>query len=203
VQGIGLYTDPAVIVPRSLIGELLFAGSLDPWLAQAPRTVLDLCTGSGAIAIQAAIVFEQAHVHGVEIESTAFALAQRNLALNDVTSQVTLFQGDLFAPVAGQRYDLIVSNPPYVNAESMAALPAEFQQEPALALAGGVDGMDIVRRIIDGAARQLNPQGLLVIEIGHEAAYFEAAFAHLHFTYLSVSAGDDLVVLIEAQDLIS
>jgi ribosomal protein L3 glutamine methyltransferase len=201
VQGIGLYTDPAVIVPRSFLGELLFAGSLDPWLSQAPRKVLDLCTGSGAIAIQAAIVFEHAHVHGVEIESAAFDLAQRNLVLNDLTHQVTFCQGDLYAPLAGQRYDLILSNPPYVNAASMATLPAEFKNEPALALAGGADGMDVVRRIIDRAAQHLSPHGLLVIEIGHEAAYFEAAYPLLRFTYLSVSAGDDLVVLIEAKDL--
>jgi ribosomal protein L3 glutamine methyltransferase len=201
VQGIGLYTDPAVIVPRSLLGEILFAGSLDSWLATEPRSVLDLCTGSGAIAIQAAVAFEYAQVDGVDIEATAFALAQRNIVLNDVASQVTIHQGDLYAPVAGKRYDIILSNPPYVNAESMAALPAEFLNEPALALAGGVDGMDLVRRIIAGAAQHLNPHGLLVIEIGHEAAYFEAAYPALRFTYLPVENGDDLVVLIEAKDL--
>jgi ribosomal protein L3 glutamine methyltransferase len=128
-------------------------------------------------------------------------LAQRNIVLNDVASQVTIHQGDLYAPVAGKRYDIILSNPPYVNADSMAALPAEFLNEPALALAGGVDGMDLVRRIIAGAAQHLNPQGLLVIEIGHEAAYFEAAYPALRFTYLPVETGDDLVVLIEAKDL--
>ncbi len=201
VQGIGLYTDPAVIVPRSLLGEILFSGSLDSWLAAAPQTVLDLCTGSGAIAIQAAIAFEHAQVDGVDIEPAAYALAQRNVFLNDVASQVTIHQGDLYAPVAGKRYDIILSNPPYVNADSMAALPAEYLYEPALALAGGADGMDIVRRIIDGAAQHLNPQGLLVIEIGHEAAYFETAYPALRFTYLPVEAGDDLVVLIEAKDL--
>ncbi len=201
VQGIGLYTDPAVIVPRSLLGEILFAGSLDSWLAAEPQSVLDLCTGSGAIAIQAAIAFEHAQVDGVDIEATAYALAQRNLVLNDVVSQVTIHQGDLYAPVAGKRYDIILSNPPYVNADSMAALPAEFLNEPALALAGGADGMDLVRRIIDGAAQHLHPHGLLVIEIGHEAAYFEAAYPALRFTYVPVEAGDDLVVLIEAKDL--
>jgi ribosomal protein L3 glutamine methyltransferase len=201
VQGIGLYTDPAVIVPRSLLGEILFAGSLDSWLAAEPRSVLDLCTGSGAIAIQAAIAFEHALVDGVDIEPTAYALAQRNIALNDVGKQVTVHQGDLYAPVAGKRYDLILSNPPYVNADAMAALPEEFRKEPALALAGGADGMDLVRRIISGAAQQLAPHGLLVIEIGHEAAYFEAAYPALRFTYVPVERGDDLVVLIEAKDL--
>ncbi len=207
VQGIGLYTDPAVIVPRSLLGEILFSGSLDSWLGDfehgEPSRVLDLCTGSGAIAIQAAIAFEHAQVDGVEIEPKAYALAQRNIVLNDVDSQVTLHLGDLFAPVAGRRYDIILSNPPYVNTDSMAELPAEYRNEPALALAGGADGMDIVRRIIDGAAQYLTPQGLLIIEIGHEAAYFEAAYPALRFSYLSVEAGDDLVVLIEAKDLIN
>jgi ribosomal protein L3 glutamine methyltransferase len=201
VQGIGLYTDPAVIVPRSLLGEVLFAGSLDSWLAAEPRSVLDLCTGSGAIAIQAAIAFENSQVDGVDIDHTAYTLAQRNIVLNDVASQVTIYQGDLYVPVAGKRYDIIMSNPPYVNADSMAALPTEFRHEPELALAGGTDGMDIVRRIIDGAAAHLNPQGLLVVEIGHEAAYFEAAYPDLHFTYLPVETGDDLVVLIEGKHL--
>ncbi len=201
VQGVGLYTDPAVIVPRSLLGELLFAGSLDSWLADEPRSVLDLCTGSGAIAIQAAIAFADAQVDGVDIEPSAFALAQRNIVLNEVGSQVTVHLGDLYTPVAGKRYDLIVTNPPYVNAASMTLLPAEYRNEPILALAGGGDGMDLVRRIIAGAAQHLNPNGLLVIEIGHEAAYFEAAYPALRFTYLSVAAGDDLVVLIEGKDL--
>jgi ribosomal protein L3 glutamine methyltransferase len=207
VQGIGLYTDPAVIVPRSLLGEILFAGSLDSWLHDfelgEPRSVLDLCTGSGAIAIQAAIAFEHAKVDGVDIEPAAYALAQRNIVLNDVTNQVSVHLGDLYAPVKGKRYDIIVTNPPYVNAASMAVLPAEYLNEPALALAGGVDGMDLVRRIIAGAPQHLNPNGLLVIEIGHEAAYFEAAYPALRFTYLSVAAGDDLVVLIEGKDLLA
>lgn len=199
VQGIGLYTDPAVIVPRSLLGEILFAGSLDSYLEREPTTVLDLCTGSGAIAIQAAIVFEHALVDGVDLCEAAILLAQRNIELNNVAAQVSVFAGDLYAPVAGKRYDLIVSNPPYVNTASMAALPAEFKSEPTLALAGGADGMDVVRRIMAGAAQHLNPQGLLVIEIGHEAAYFEAAFPTLRVTYLPVEAGDQLVVLIEAE----
>jgi ribosomal protein L3 glutamine methyltransferase len=201
VQGIGLYTDPTVIVPRSLLGEILFAGTLDSWITANPRSVLDLCTGSGAIAIQAAIAFEHAQVDGVDIEPSAYSLAQRNIVLNDVTSQVIVHLGDLYAPVTGKRYDLIVTNPPYVNAASMATLPAEYRNEPALALAGGKDGMDLVRRIIAGAPQHLNPNGLLVIEIGHEATYFEAAYPALRFTYLSVTAGDDLVVLIEGKDL--
>jgi ribosomal protein L3 glutamine methyltransferase len=201
VQGIGLYTDPTVIVPRSLLGEILFAGTLDSWITANPRSVLDLCTGSGAIAIQAAIAFEHAQVDGVDIEPSAYSLAQRNIVLNDVTSQVIVHLGDLYAPVTGKRYDLIVTNPPYVNAASMATLPAEYRNEPALALAGGKDGMDLVRRIIAGAPQHLNPNGLLVIEIGHEATYFEAAYPALRFTYLSVTTGDDLVVLIEGKDL--
>jgi ribosomal protein L3 glutamine methyltransferase len=201
VQGIGLYTDPTVIVPRSLLGEILFAGTLDSWITANPRSVLDLCTGSGAIAIQAAIAFEHAQVDGVDIEPSAYSLAQRNIVLNDVTSQVIVHLGDLYAPVTGKRYDLIVTNPPYVNAASMATLPAEYRNEPVLALAGGKDGMDLVRRIIAGAPQHLNPNGLLVIEIGHEATYFEAAYPALRFTYLSVTAGDDLVVLIEGKDL--
>ncbi len=201
VQGLRLLTDRRVIVPRSFIGEILEHDGLAPWLSDSVNTALDLCTGSGAIALQAALALGCESVDAVDIEPAALNLAQRNVALHGLKDVVTVYGGDLYAPVRGKKYDLILSNPPYVNAESMAQLPKEYLNEPDLALAGGADGMDIVRRIMDGAAQHLNEHGLLVIEIGHEAAFFEAAFPSLAFTYLPVAAGDDLVVLILAQDL--
>lgn len=201
VQGLKLHTDPNVIVPRSLIGELLENDGLAPWLTGDVNKVLDLCTGSGAIALQAAFAFGFPNVSAVDIAPAALALADKNVALHKLDGVVDVLEGDLYVPVQGQRFDVILSNPPYVNANSMDELPLEYRNEPALALAGGQDGMDIVRRIIAGAKAHLNPQGLLVIEIGHEAAYFEAAFPDLAFTYLPVKAGEDQIVLILEQDM--
>ena len=203
VQGLRLLTDPKVIVPRSLIGEVLENDGLAPWLGAPIESALDLCTGSGAIALQAALALGCERVDAVDIEPAAVALAKRNAALHGLQDVVCVHQGDLYAPAAlqGRQYGLIVSNPPYVNANAMAQLPKEYLNEPDLALAGGADGMDVVRRIMAGAKQHLTENGLLVIEIGHEAAYFEAAFPALAFTYLPVQAGDDLVVLVLAQDL--
>lgn len=201
VQGLRLLTDTQVIVPRSLLGEVLEHDGLAPWLMQPVSTALDLCTGSGALALQVAFALGCESVDAVDISAAAIDLAQRNVALHHMEGVVHVLTGDLYAPVAGKKYDLIVSNPPYVNADAMAELPAEYLREPTLALAGGSDGMDIVRRIVSGAAQHLAEHGLLVLEIGHEAAYFEAAYPSLAFTYLPVQAGEDLVVLILAQDL--
>jgi ribosomal protein L3 glutamine methyltransferase len=190
------YVDERVLIPRSFFGELL-AEQLAPWIADpnASLRVLDLCTGSGVIAIQAALAFENAQVDAIDVSPGVLEVAARNVTDYGLNNRVRLVQSDLFAKLKKERYDLILSNPPYVNAQSMAALPPEFTHEPALALAGGIDGMDIVRRILQGATQRLKRNGLLVLEIGHERAHFEAAFPQLEVTWLSVSAGDDQVLL--------
>jgi ribosomal protein L3 glutamine methyltransferase len=194
--GCKFYVDERVLIPRSFIGELL-EQQLAPWV-QAPAAVgnvLDLCTGSGVIAIQAAHAFEGAKVDALDISAGALEVAAHNVADYGLQNRVRLLQSDVFSALKKQRYDIILSNPPYVNTASMAALPAEFTHEPALALAGGADGMDVVRRILQGAATHLKRHGLLVLEIGHERAHFEAAFPKLAVTWLSVSAGDEQVLL--------
>jgi ribosomal protein L3 glutamine methyltransferase len=206
VQGVTLYTDPRVIIPRSLLGEILFSYGLDPYLTREPTRILDLCTGSGALAIQAAMVYENAKIDAVDIEPAAIELSKRNLALHQLDSQIQLYLGDLYhalpdAHASSGYYDIILSNPPYVNEASMQALPAEYRREPRLALAGGTDGMDCIRHIITNAKRYLAPHGLLVLEIGFEANYFQLAFPTLPCIYLPVTAGDDLIVLIHAADL--
>jgi ribosomal protein L3 glutamine methyltransferase len=190
------YVDERVLIPRSFIGELL-AEQLAPWVADpsAPLRVLDLCTGSGVIAIQAALAFEHAQVDAIDISPGALEVAARNVADYGLNNRIRLIESDLFAKLKKERYDLILCNPPYVNALSMATLPAEFMHEPELALAGGADGMDVVRRILQGASLRLKRSSLLVLEIGHERAHFEAAFPRLEMTWLSVSAGDDQVLL--------
>jgi ribosomal protein L3 glutamine methyltransferase len=194
--GCKFYVDERVLIPRSFIGELL-EQQLAPWVqdAAAVGSVLDLCTGSGVIAIQAAHAFENAKVDALDVSAGALEVAARNVADYGLQNRVRLLQSDVFSALKKQRYDIILSNPPYVNVQSMAALPAEFMHEPALALAGGADGMDIVRRILKGAAMHLKRHGLLVLEIGHERVHFEAAFPQLAVTWLSVSAGDDQVLL--------
>jgi ribosomal protein L3 glutamine methyltransferase len=190
------YVDERVLIPRSFIGELL-AQQLAPWIrdADTPLRVLDLCTGSGVIAIQAALAFANAQVDAIDVSADALQVAARNVQDYGLAPRIQLMESDLFAALKKQKYDLILSNPPYVNAQSMAALPAEFAHEPVLALAGGADGMDIVRRIVQGAAQRLKRSGLLVLEIGHERVHFEAAFPALEVTWLNVSAGDDQVLL--------
>ena len=200
-QGLAFETAPNVIVPRSFVGELLANGGIEQWLANTPARILDLCTGSGVIAIQAALAFDCHVVDAVDISPEALVLAQRNVAKHGLQNRVSVLDSDLFQALAGKKYDLILSNPPYVNAESMSALPAEYLHEPHLALAGGTDGMDIVRRMIAQAGDYLSDDGALVIEIGFEAPYFEAAFPALPFVYLPVTAGDDYVVFIAAKDL--
>jgi ribosomal protein L3 glutamine methyltransferase len=194
--GCKFFVDERVLIPRSFIGELL-AQQLAPWVPDpwAVNHVLDLCTGSGVIAIQAALAFENAAVDAADISAGALEVAARNVNDYGLGERVKPIQSDLFAGLKKRRYDLILSNPPYVNAQSMAALPPEFAHEPALALAGGTDGMDIVRQILAGAAQRLTAHGMLVLEIGHERGYFEAAFGALEVTWLSVSAGDDQVLL--------
>ncbi|MEK9720964.1 MAG: 50S ribosomal protein L3 N(5)-glutamine methyltransferase, partial [Quisquiliibacterium sp.] len=180
--GLRFRADPRAIIPRSLIVEALFEG-LDPWLNGCePRKILDLCTGSGSIAINAALKFESSQIDACDLSRDALALAQENVSDYCLDSRIRLLHGDLFTPVKNRQYDLILCNPPYVNASSMDTLPAEFLSEPRAALAGGQDGMDLVRKILAEAAAAMRRHALLVLEIGHETQNFEAAFGSLEFT---------------------
>ncbi|MCG5073550.1 50S ribosomal protein L3 N(5)-glutamine methyltransferase [Paraburkholderia tagetis] len=202
MHGVRFYVDERVIVPRSFIGELLEDG-LQPYVEdpEAVTAVLELCTGSASLAILAAHAFPNADVDAVDLSAPALEVAARNVREHGLDERIALFEGDLYAPLAERRYDVIITNPPYVNAESMQALPPEYRHEPEMALAGGADGMDIVRRIIGEARNWLTDEGVLVVEIGNERANVEAAFGGLELVWLSTSAGDDQVFLIQAADL--
>ncbi|MDR5738593.1 MULTISPECIES: 50S ribosomal protein L3 N(5)-glutamine methyltransferase [unclassified Caballeronia] len=202
MHGHRFYVDERVIVPRSFIGELLQDG-LQPYVADPDHVtrVLELCTGSGCLAILAAQAFENADIDAVDISADALAVARRNVDDYGLQDRVTLHEGDLYAPLSGARYEVIITNPPYVNAGAMQSLPAEYRHEPELALAGGEDGMDIVRRIVRDASKWLTEDGVLVVEIGNERANVEAAFGGLDLVWLSTSAGDDNVFLVQAADL--
>ena len=202
MHGLRFYVDERVIVPRSFIGELLEDG-LEPYVADPDEVsaVLELCTGSGCLAILAAHAFPNADVDAVDISAAALEVAHVNVSDYALDDRVALFEGDLFAPLPERRYDVIIANPPYVNQASMDALPAEYRHEPELALAGGEDGMDVVRRIVKEARNWLTDDGLLVVEIGNERANVEAAFGGLDLVWLTTSAGDDTVFLIQAGDL--
>ena len=201
LHGQRFLVDERSIVPRSLIAELL-DHALDPWLAGEPASIADICTGGGSLAVLAAQRWPQAAVSAVDLSASALELARANVRLHGLEQRVRLLHGDLFEPCgAGERFDLVLCNPPYVNARSMAALPPEFRHEPELALAGGDDGMDLVRRLLDQAAAHLRPGGVLVVEIGHERAHFESAFPGLPVVWLPVSSGDDAVFLVEAAAL--
>lgn len=196
------YVDERVIIPRSFIAELLQA-SLSPWVAEPDDIyqALDLCTGSGCLAILLAHAFENANIDACDISLPALEVAHRNVANYDLTDKINLIHSDLFAQLDGKHYDLIISNPPYVKAESMASLPEEYLHEPEVALAGGVDGLDVIRSIIRDAARYLTKNGLLILEIGHNRDAFEKTFPQLPCTWLETSAGDQFVVMIKCGDL--
>lgn len=202
MHGLRFYVDERVIVPRSFIGELLQDG-LQPYVEDPEQVsaVLELCTGSASLAILAAHAFPNADIDAVDISAPALEVAARNVHEHDLDERIALFEGDLFTPLPERRYDVILTNPPYVNATSMQSLPAEYRHEPEIALAGGADGMDIVRRIIAEARRWLSDEGVLVVEIGNERMNVEAAFGGLDLVWLSTSAGDDNVFLIQAADL--
>ncbi|HEX7935051.1 MAG TPA: 50S ribosomal protein L3 N(5)-glutamine methyltransferase [Paraburkholderia sp.] len=202
MHGFRFHVDERVIVPRSFIGELLQDG-LQPYVEDPEQVggVLELCTGSGCLAILAAHAFPNADIDAVDLSAPALEVASRNVTDYKLDDRIALFEGDLYAPLAERRYDVIISNPPYVNAASMQELPAEYRHEPEMALAGGADGMDIVRRIIANARNWLTDDGVLVIEIGNERQHVEAAFGGLNLVWLSTSAGDDNVFLIQAADL--
>lgn len=198
------YVDERVIVPRSFIAELLHEG-LAPWVMDAEDVtrVLDLCTGSGCLAILAALAFPHAKVDAVDLSGDALDVARRNVADYGLDDRIELVESDLFAGLTGCRYDVIVSNPPYVNAESMAALPPEYLAEPTLALGSGEDGLDATRQILRQAKAHLNPGGLLVVEIGHNRDALETAFPALPFTWLDTSGGDQFVFLLRREELVS
>ena len=202
LQGVPFFVDERVIVPRSLIAEPLADGTLDAWLTGHTRHVLDLCTGNGSLAVLAALAWPEVQVVGSDVSAAALQVAQRNVQRHGLQERITLVQGDGLSAGPG-RVDLILCNPPYVNRNAMNMLPPEFRAEPALALDGGSDGMDFVRGLIGEAAGHLGDQGLLVLEIGHERAHFEAAFPHLAAVWLPTSAGDDQVLLLTRESLVS
>ena len=200
LQGVPFTVDERVIVPRSLIAECLAEGTIDFWLSEATHDVLDLCTGNGSLAVLAAMAWPEVRVTGADLSADALAVAQINVARHALNDRITLCQGDGLAAVAGQRFDLILCNPPYVNAQSMAELPPEFRAEPEMALSGnlqgGSDGMDFIRVLLKAASAHLREHAVLVLEIGHERPHFEAAFPTLDVVWLPTSAGDDQVLLV-------
>ncbi len=204
LQGLPFYVDRRAIVPRSFIAELIVQGSIDPWLSPHTQQVLDLCSGNGSLAVLAALAWPEVSVCAADISADALAVARINVDRYGLQERITLLQSDGLNHCPGP-WDLIVCNPPYVNAHSMAALPAEYRAEPALALAGGCDGMDFIRALLQRLRQQpavlRHPDGVLVLEIGHEREHFEAAFPHLEPLWLSTSAGDDQVLLLSAQAL--
>lgn len=202
--GVPFYCNEQSIVPRSWIAELITEGALEPWLPADGRA-LDLCTGNGSLAVLLALSCPDIHVSACDISAPALAVAARNLDRHGLSSHVELFHGDLWSPLPDpndeNRFDLIICNPPYVNAASMRNLPAEYHAEPALALAGGEDGMDLIRKIIANAPDYLSERGALVLEIGNEVEHFHKAFPQIPVIWMDVSAGNEQVLLIQAEDL--
>jgi len=200
LQGVPFYVDERVIIPRSLIAELLVDESIDPWLSETTRRVLDLCTGNGSLAILAAMAYPEVVIDAADISSDALAVAEINVGVHELQKRITLIESDGLAACPGP-YDLILCNPPYVNAATMAALPAEFRAEPALALAGGEDGMEFIRSLFLNAARHMSENAVLVLEIGNERGNFERAFPGLEPLWFETSAGPDQVLLLTRQQL--
>ncbi|GAA4344839.1 50S ribosomal protein L3 N(5)-glutamine methyltransferase [Variovorax defluvii] len=200
LQGVPFYVDERAIVPRSFIAELLADGSIDPWLGEHTQRVLDLCTGNGSLAVLAAMTYPAIRVDAADLSTTALEVAAINVTRHGLDDRIRLVESDGLDALPGP-YDLILCNPPYVNAQSMAALPAEYQAEPELALAGGTDGMDFVRQLLADAPGHMSERAVLVLEIGNERAHFEAAFPTLEVVWLTTSAGDDQVLLVTREAL--
>lgn len=204
LMGVPFFCSEQSIVPRSWIAELIVDGSLEPWLPAGGK-VLDLCTGNGSLAILLALSCPDIHVSACDISMPALSVAARNVDRHNLNSQVELFNGDLWdalpEPNEDNLFDLIICNPPYVNTTSMSALPAEYHAEPELALAGGEDGMDLIRRIIALAPDYLSERGALLLEIGNEYENFKKAFPQIPVIWMEVSAGEEQVLLIQAEDL--
>ena len=200
LQGVPFYVDERAIVPRSFIAELIADGGFDAWLCEDTRRVLDLCTGNGSLAVLAAMAWPEVQVTGADLSPDALAVARINVERHDLRDRIRLVESDGLAACPGP-WDLVLCNPPYVNAQSMAALPAEYRAEPELALAGGADGMDFVRALLRDLPARLSSHGVLVLEIGNEREHFETAFPTLEAIWLSTSAGDDQVLLLTADAL--
>ncbi|MDM0057419.1 50S ribosomal protein L3 N(5)-glutamine methyltransferase [Variovorax fucosicus] len=201
LQGVSFYVDERAIVPRSFIAELLVDGSIDYWLGEHTQQVLDLCTGNGSLAVLAAMTYPDVRVTAADISASALEVAAINITRHELDARITLVESDGLAALPGP-YDLILCNPPYVNAGSMAALPAEYRAEPELALAGGTDGMDFIRTLLAAAPATMSERAVLVLEIGNEREHFESAFPSLEAVWLETSAGDDQVLLLTRETLV-
>jgi ribosomal protein L3 glutamine methyltransferase len=200
LQGVPFYVDERAIVPRSFIAELLADGGIDPWLSEGTRKVLDLCTGNGSLAVLAAMAYPDVQVDAADISADALAVARTNVEKHALQDRIRLLESDGLAALPGP-YDLVLCNPPYVNARSMAQLPAEYRAEPQLALAGGSDGMDFIRALLRDAPARMNRDAVLVLEIGNERGHFEAAFPRLEAVWLETSGGEDQVLLLTREAL--
>ena len=200
LQGVPFYVDERAIVPRSFIAELIADGDFDDWLSDNTQHVLDLCTGNGSLAVLAAMAWPDITVTGADLSADALAVARINVQRHQLQERIQLIESDGLRNCPGP-YQLILCNPPYVNARSMSALPPEYLAEPQLALAGGTDGMDFIRQLLRDAPACLAPDGVLVLEIGNERAHFEAAFPQLDVVWLATSAGRDQVLLLTAESL--
>lgn len=204
LQGVPFTVDERAIVPRSFIAELIADASIDPWLSDRTQRVLDLCTGNGSLAVLAAMAWPEVTVDALDLSADALAVARLNVERHGLTERIRLLQGDGLAGALAQGggpYDLILCNPPYVNSASMAALPAEYRAEPELALAGGSDGMDFIRTLLAAAPAALSEDGVLVLEIGNERPFFEAAFPQLAVAWMPTSSGEDQVLLVTREAL--
>jgi ribosomal protein L3 glutamine methyltransferase len=196
------YIDERALIPRSYIAELITT-QFSPWIIDPDGVtdILELCTGSGCLSIMMADAFSKAKIDAIDLDASALEVASRNVEEYKLSERITLTESDLYNAVGKTQYDVIVANPPYVNSDSMKRLPAEYRHEPELALAGGVDGMDLVRKIVTSARKHLKPEGLLIVEVGNERSNVEAAFPKLPLTWVTTSAGDDMVFLISAEQL--
>lgn len=202
LQGYSFYIEKGVIIPRSFIAELIVE-RFAPWLEDPDNisSIMDLCTGSGCLAIMLADMFPQANVDAIELAPQALSVAQTNIKRYNMQNRISLYHGDVYDGIPDKRYQLMVTNPPYVNDEAMSRLPFEYRHEPEMALAGGLDGMQIIRRIFKTAAEKLTEDGMLIVEVGNEAENAIAAFPELDFIWLSTSGGDDRVFLVTADEL--
>ena len=201
LQGVPFYVDERVIIPRSFIAELIVDESIDPWLSASTHRVLDLCTGNGSLAVLAAMAYPDVVIDAADISADALAVARINVDKHDLAKRITLVESDGLSAFKSP-YDLILCNPPYVNAATMAALPAEFKAEPALALASGSDGMDFIRQLLLTAATHMSENAVLVLEIGNERENFERAFTSLEPLWFETSGGPDQVLLLTRQQLL-